>query len=115
MVNRDKLGDVRHQLLQLAKRRRAWDVEFTTTRPKDWSPKSVVDPLFNQPFTDQGAKDFIAELLENGHPIEEIALDTPLGKMGYVMKVETEGGKIYIKLELGSGKIIGRSFHYDKR
>lgn len=115
MAKGDKLEDVRHQLLQLSKRRRAWDVGFTRERPKDWSPKSVVDPSFNQPFTDQGAKDYVAELLENGHHIEEITLDTPPGKKGYVMKVETDGGNIYIKLELGSGKIIGRSFHYDKR
>ena len=33
------------------------------------------------------------------------------------MKIELEPGQaqLYIKLQLGSGKIIGRSFHYSER
>jgi hypothetical protein len=31
------------------------------------------------------------------------------------MKVASPDGEIYIKLQLGSGKIIGRSFHYSTR
>ncbi|BBD02447.1 hypothetical protein YGS_C2P0461 [Sphingobium sp. YG1] len=44
--------------------------------------------------------------------METISLAKPAGKTGYVMIVEGFGGeKIYIKLQLGSGQVIGRSFH----
>lgn len=115
MSNGETVDSVRRHLLVLARRKSAWDVVFTKARPKEWRPGSVIDPSSNQPFTNQGAKDFVVGLLESDHPLEEITLDTPPEKKGYVMRVGTKSGRIYIKLELGSGKIIGRSFHYDKR
>lgn len=86
--------------------------------PRDWRPGMVVDP--NDPdqqvFTEPGAWEFIADLLEAGSPMLEIKLDTPAGKTGYV--VVASGGEkrpdIYVKLQLGSGKVIGRSFHYSE-
>ncbi len=41
-------------------------------------------------------------------------LEQPEGKTGYVMKVLLGTKMVYIKLELGSGKVIGRSFHYSE-
>ena len=44
-------------------------------------------------------------------------LHQPKGAKGYVMLIDlgpTEP-KLYVKLELRSGKIIGRSFHYSER
>ena len=59
------------------------------------------------------AWEFIADLLESGHPIEEVELHSPPGRKGYVMLVDAQQSQaIYIKLQMGSGKIIGRSFHY---
>jgi hypothetical protein len=50
-----------------------------------------------------------------GAEIETIELDHPPGRTGYVIKTAGSGGvQIYIKLELGSGKVIGRSFHPSK-
>lgn len=78
----------------------------------------VVDPndADQQVFTEPGAWEFIAEQLEAGRPMLEIKLDTPAGKTGYV--VMASGGEkrpdIYVKLQLGSGKVIGRSFHYSE-
>lgn len=42
---------------------------------------------------------------------------TAPGGTGYVMEIELEAGKpmLYVKLELGSGRIFGRSFHYSER
>ena len=86
--------------------------------PRDWRPGTVVDPndADQQVFTEPGAWEFIADLLAAGCPIQEIKLDTPAGKTGYV--VVTSGGEkrseIYVKLQLGSGKVIGRSFHYSE-
>ena len=64
-----------------------------------------------------GPGSLIAELLDGGHPLEEIILYKPPGKRAYVMHVELVVGqpKLYIKLELRSGKVIGRSFHYSYR
>ena len=55
-------------------------------------------------------------MLEDGHPVEVMRLDKPPGAKGYVMKIDIEPDrpKLYIKLQLGSGKIIGRSFHYSE-
>ena len=44
-----------------------------------------------------------------------MVLDKPPGRTGYVIKTAGWGEEqIYIKLELGSGKVIGRSFHLSK-
>jgi hypothetical protein len=39
-----------------------------------------------------------------------------MGATGYVMKIELEPAVpvLYVKLELRSGRILGRSFHYSK-
>ena len=87
--------------------------------PCDWRPRAVVDPRDpdQQVFTEVGAWEFIAELLESGNEIQEIELDNPRGKTGYV--ILASGGAqrldIYIKLQLGNGAVIGRSFHYSEK
>ncbi len=45
---------------------------------------------------------------------EVVELKKPSGAKGYLMKIDMEPKmpKLYVKLQLGSGKIIGRSFHY---
>jgi hypothetical protein len=71
----------------------------------------------DQVFTERGAWEFVAELLEAGHPLKEVDLKKPVGKKGY--ELLASGGKgrpeIYMKLQLGSGRVIGRSFHYSKQ
>lgn len=68
------------------------------------------------PITDAAAWDLIASRLEAGHDVETVELRKPEGKRGYVMKIalETEQPLLYVKLQLGSGRIIGRSFHYSE-
>ena len=68
-------------------------------------------------FTDAAAWDLIASKLEEGHEVEPVQLREPPGRTGYVMKIELEAGKpmLYVKLELGSGRIFRRSFHYSER
>jgi hypothetical protein len=73
-----------------------------------------VDPRGSgEAFTDAGAWEFVVMLLESGHPTEVVELKQPPGRKGYVMKVDGAAGqpKIYIKLQLGSGRVLGRSFH----
>ena len=93
--------------------------EFSADRPTDWRPGQVRNPtgLLDTHFTDATAWELIASSLEGGHPIEVVELRKPAGATGYVMKIAAEPGqpRIYVKLQLGAGKIIGRSFHYSER
>src|SRR5438445_6730026 len=108
------LDQIRHELAALAKRK---DRRFLGW-PRDWGPRKVRNPetpgLF---FTGHGAWWFIAEKLEQGHPIREIILDEPPGARAYVMEVDigSDVPPLYIKLQCVSGKVIGRSFHYGNR
>lgn len=106
--------DIRRQLSLLCGRSRSRVLGW----PRDWRPQSVVDPRDRdeQVFTEVGAWEFILELLECGAAIRKIELRNPRGKTGFV--ILTPGGMrrpdIYIKLQLGSGAVIGRSFHYSE-
>ena len=67
-------------------------------------------------FTNAAAWKFIASKLEGGHPVEVMELQKPAGAKGYVMKIYIEPGqsRLYVKLQPGSGQVIGRNFHYSK-
>lgn len=85
---------------------------FSPTMPTRWSPQHVRHPNSGEAFTDDGAWTFIADLLSKGHEIEVITLDKPPGKKGYVLLCEGYAGeKIYMKIMMGAGIVIGRSFH----
>ena len=106
----------RHQLVILARKSRSRVTTFRSDRPNDWRPGRVRNPngVLDSHFTDTSAWEYIAARLESGHPVEVIRLDKPPGAKGYVMKIdiEPEMPQLYVKLQMGSGKIIGRSFHY---
>ena len=57
-------------------------------------------------------------MLERGEEVHVIEMKEPRGAgRGYVMKIDVgapDGRKLYVKVQLGQGKIVGRSFHYDK-
>ena len=107
---------IRRELVVLARRSKARVTEFSIVRPTDWRPGQVRNPdgILDAHFTDAAAWEFIASRLENRHPVEVVELQTPEGAVGYVMKIDIEPDQpqLYVKLQLGSGKIIGRSFHY---
>ena len=104
---------IRHEAAILASRKRARSVSFSREAPVDWKPQTVVSPIDGQPFTPEGAWLFISQLLDDeSQPLESIELEHPPGKKAYVMLVPAGDRRIYIKFQLGSGKIIGRSFHY---
>ncbi len=99
---------IRHQLLVLVRRRSCRVLGW----PRDWRPAQVLDPESGEPFTPEGAWDFIVTLLEGGVEIEEKKLDD--GKTAYVILTPVACRTLYVKLQLGSGRVIGRSFHYSK-
>ena len=109
---------IRHQLITLARRKSARVVDWSPGRPTDWRPQSVRNPggILDTHFSDAAAWELIASQLEAGCEVETIILEKPPGAMGYVMLIQLEQGRpIYIKLQLGAGKIFGRSFHYSEK
>lgn len=100
------------------KSRRSRTSAFTQGAPTEWQPTSLRDPRDPDGgyFTPDGAWQFVAEALEAGHPIELITLTQPPGKKGFVLIVPGVAPvrEIYIKLQLGSDLVIGRSFHESK-
>jgi hypothetical protein len=106
---------IRAQLRILCLRKTARQLGWPYGWPSDWRPRSVVDPRSptQEFFTEAGAWEFIAELLDGDHPLKSVELREPPGRMAYVMTVDgLASQQLYIKLQLGSGKVIGRSFHY---
>jgi hypothetical protein len=85
--------------------------------PYDWRPEQVINPTDGQPFTRRGAWHFIQEQLEDGCSMEAVILDVPRGKTAYAMLFDLGNEKpaLYVKVQLGSGFVIGRSFHYSTR
>ena len=90
--------------------------------PRDWCSGQVLDPnavldSFGR-FTTDGACEFIASRLEQGEDVHVIEMAEPHGAgRGYVMKIDVgsqDGRNLYVKVQLGQGKIAGRSFQYDK-
>lgn len=75
---------------------------------KDPRPKRLFDE-----FTRDSCWEFILEKLVEGHEIEEVELDKPPGSKGYVMKIDIGANQplLYVKLQVGRDKVIGRSFH----
>ena len=107
---------IRRQLVILSRRARARDTAFSPRRPTEWQPWQVVDPhgAFETHFTEPGAWELIASELEAGHDVEVVRLRQPPGQKAYVMKIKLDDVNplLYVKLQLGAGKVIGRSFHY---
>lgn len=110
--------ETRRQLAILAKRSRARTSVFSRERPTDWRPNQVRNPkgTLDSHFTDSTAWDFIAERIEAGEEVKVIELEKPPGRKGYVMRIDlgSDVPTLYVKLQLGAGKIIGRSFHNSK-
>lgn len=66
-------------------------------------------------FTEAASWEYVISQLEAGFIIETVPLRYPPGKRkrGFVMKLPGAPGRplIYVKLQLGSGVVYGRSFH----
>lgn len=107
--------EIRRRLAAFASSRRTRNREFTRDRPCDWQATGLTDPRSKVPFTDDGAWEYIAEQIIAGVEIEVIELEHPPGKRGYVMKLPSANTQIaiYVKLQISSNCVFGRSFHLD--
>ncbi len=108
----DELEEIRHQLVVLCQRKGARKSEWSINCPTEWQPTTVIEPQTGLPFTDAGAWEFVAEKLRDGLELETVQLERPPGSIGYVLKIPLGDRKLYVKLQLGAGKVVGRSFHY---
>ena len=108
----------RRQLVTLARRRDARIATFSRERPTDWRPTEVRNPhgVLDTYFTDSTAWALVAARLEHGEEVKVIELRQPKGAKGYVMLIDlgSDVPELYVKLQLGAGKIFGRSFHYSE-
>jgi hypothetical protein len=113
----DEFDAVRRELSRLARKRDSRVTEWNPQMPSEWTPGRVTNPEVDMPFTEAGAWHFVADLLDCGHPIRRVVLRQPRGEEAFEMTVDLKAGmpKLYIKVQLKSGKIIGRSFHYSDR
>ena len=104
-------ADIRHQLALLARRPRSRKHEFNRRAPSRWQPTTIINQECGIPFSDAAAWDFIAKLIESGCPILEVTLESPPGSTAYVLIALVGAEEVYIKVQLGHGQILGRSFH----
>ncbi len=108
----------RAELVRLAKTGRRL-TKSTPARPTRWQPQYVENPDDgNNGFTNDGAWELIASKLASGHRVEIMALEKPKGATGYVLKIQLGSSmrpRLYVKLELHRGWILGRSFHDSER
>jgi len=107
---------IRREAALLARRKKARSTPFTPEAPCEWRPQTVTNPADGNPFTPDGAWEFVAQQLEDeNQTVHWVELRKPPGKKALVMIVAQSGGNVYIKVQLGSGTITGRSFHYSSR
>ena len=110
-----RMVSIRRELARLCRSRKTRTAEFSNRQPTQWQPWKTIHPETKEIFTEDGAWQFAADLLDAGVPLKEVVLKKPPGKKGYVMEipVPVKGWRpIYIKLQLGSGQVFGRSFHH---
>lgn len=99
-------------LIRLCESRRTRIVTFTAEMPCRWQPRQFTDPRSRQAFTDEGAWTYIVRCLKDGVDIEELILKRPPGAKAYVLYLPgVNAQKIYVKLQMCGGRVIGRSFH----
>lgn len=88
---------------------------FSPDSPIDWRPDQIPHPwLPGWYLNDDSAWEIISRVLATDHEFNEIDLRKPPGKKAYECLVDLDGisSFVYIKVEMGANKVIGRSFHY---
>jgi hypothetical protein len=109
---------LRATLAQMARRRDLRINEWSERCPSEWMPTQVLNPETDMPYSDSSAWLLIAELLESDNcPFREVSLRKPPGALGYEALIPSHKNTppLYIKIQLMSGRILGRSFHYSTK
>lgn len=104
--------NIRRELVRLCSSDRTRRAEFSRSLPTHWSPTEGYDSATKEPFTRGGAWEAVCRQLAAGCALNAIELDIPKGKTGYWFHFhDARGTRIYVKLQIGSGVVFGRSFH----
>jgi hypothetical protein len=104
--------NIRQELVRLSSREATRRSEFSSKAPTKWHPEEAYDPKSGQPYTRFAAWERIHAELVGGCEITQIELDKPPGKAGYTFHfVDGRDKRIYVKLQIISGHVMGRSFH----
>ena len=113
----DGLTEVRKLISLLARRKGSRIVPRSPQMPCHWVPTTVTNPEVDMPFDDISAWHKIADLAEEGCPLEEVTLEQPQGEKAYVMIIQLDPAlpNLYIKVQVKGQFIFGRSFHYSDR
>lgn len=106
---------IRDELLRFCRGgKRTRSAIFSREAPVHWNVYEAIDDDGKTPLTEDGAWSRIEHELNNGCVLNKIILDKPPGKVGYWFKfTDGIGQSIYVKLQIGNGKVLGRSFHID--
>lgn len=103
------------EIVRLAQHKSTRNTHWTPEIPCEWNPTQVENPNTGMPFSDAGAWMFVVELIESGHAFSKKVLrDKPPGAIAWETKIPLSANrpKLYLKVQLWRGKVLGRSFHY---
>ena len=104
--------NIRDELIRLCSDSRTRTAVFTNKMPTKWHPEQAINPEDGQPFTRDGAWTRVVAELSSGCHLNPKVLDIPAGKTGYEFHfADGRGVRIYVKLQITSGRVVGRSFH----
>lgn len=105
--------EIRKCLALRCSSRRTRTTDFTARAPTQWQPRTLRNPACpTEVFSDDSAWELVAAALRSGIDVEIVTLEHPPGKTGYVLIIDGHGTqKIYVKLQLLSSLVLGRSFH----
>ena len=109
----DPSAEIRKQIALLCRRGRSRRLALNV--PCDWHPTTVFNERTGMQYTDAEAFETIGDAIAN--PLIEVtvvSLRQPPGQIAYEMLIPQRAGcaPIYAKVQLGPGKVLGRSFHY---
>ncbi len=106
-------NEIRNQLALLCRRGRNRKVALNL--PCDWHPMTVHNERTGMPYTEAEAFEAIADALDDLRiEVTVVTLRIPPGRTAYELLIPQSKGcaPIYAKVQLGSGQVLARSFHY---
>ncbi|MCJ8322773.1 MAG: hypothetical protein HRU29_01700 [Rhizobiales bacterium] len=87
-------------------------------RPTNWVPQTVKrSDGFEDYHTHYSARQLLEDELSKGVEVFEMSLDHPPNGTGYYFEIPIKDSveKLYVKFEIVSGCVIGRSFHISEK
>ncbi|RYG99857.1 MAG: hypothetical protein EON58_02470 [Alphaproteobacteria bacterium] len=108
--------ELRAEFIEWARIKRRRFVTHSDKYPSPWHPTAITNPVTRTVFTEVGAWEWIAELLEAGIDVWATKMDKPPGIIGWYFTAPSAypPGEIYVKFHRCGNQLRGRSFHYSE-